>query len=64
MPAFAWGLRREASVLGAACGSTESCNIIGKGTSSAQLAQTHGVSRQAITEAVRRYKAVRLGAAS
>jgi DNA invertase Pin-like site-specific DNA recombinase len=33
------------------------------GTSSAQLAQTHGVSRQAIAEAVRRYKAVRLKAA-
>ena len=32
------------------------------GTPSAQLAQTHGVSRQAITEAVRRYKAVRLEA--
>jgi DNA invertase Pin-like site-specific DNA recombinase len=33
------------------------------GTPSAQLAQMHGVSRQAITEAVRRYKAVRLGGA-
>ena len=30
------------------------------GTPAVQLAQTHGVSRQAITEAVRRYKAVRL----
>jgi hypothetical protein len=29
-----------------------------------QLAQMHGVSRQAITEAVRRYKAVRLESAS
>ena len=34
------------------------------GTSAVQLAETHGVSRQAITEAVRRYKAVLLEAAS
>ena len=34
------------------------------GTPAVQLAETHGVSRQAITEAVRRYKAVRLEATS
>ena len=34
------------------------------GTPSAQLAQEHGVSRQAICDAVRRYKAVRLAAVS
>jgi DNA invertase Pin-like site-specific DNA recombinase len=34
------------------------------GTPATQLAQTHGVSRQAITEAVRRYKTVRLESAS
>ena len=35
-----------------------------RGTPAVRLAETHGVSRQAITEAVRRYKAVRLETAS
>ena len=64
MPAFAWGLRREASVLGAACGSTEKLQYHQQrdvvGTIRADAPRLSA----GVTEAGRRYKAVRLGAAS